>query len=96
MGYLRQSKGAEEYLNYETVDGVEVFKKPTLLIYHLPSIFQREISRSYTSFIDTIGNIGGNLDIFAMFFGFFYMFYYEKEFERDVIHKSCLISGKYS
>ena len=54
----------------------------------------RLVSRSYMNFIDALSYFGGLKDFIALLVVLLYSNYLEARFEKDVIHKSCTITGK--
>ena len=55
----------------------------------------KEITRSYITFLDAAGNVGGQVDLILIVIGLGYAWYLDQRFKNDVIHKGCMITGKY-
>ena len=54
------------------------------------------MERSYPTLIDTVGDIGGVIELITMPLALIYGIYLSKKIHNELVHKGILITGKYN
>ena len=77
------------YSKGNSMDGISLY------VNFLPGLKHFHSTRSYYTFIDALSYFGGLVDFIVIGMAFLYGYYSDARFKNDMIHKGCMITGKF-
>lgn len=66
-----------------------------MYINFFPGLKHFQSTRDYVSFVDALSYFGGLYDFIIIFVGFLYGNYLTERLKKDMVHKACMITGKF-